>query len=81
MKIVYMNNTLLNRIEVDTKIMFGKPVIRGSRLTVELILEKLANGYTDEQVIEAFPFLVVEDIRASLLYAAKVISLEENFAA
>ena len=76
-----MNNTLLNRIEVDTKIMFGKPVIRGSRLTVELILEKLANGYTDEQVIEAFPFLVVEDIRASLLYAAKVISLEENFAA
>jgi uncharacterized protein (DUF433 family) len=75
------NNTLLNRIEVDTKIMFGKPVIRGSRLTVELILEKLANGYTDEQVIEAFPFLVVEDIRASLLYAAKVISLEENFAA
>ena len=79
--IVYMNNTLLNRIEVDTKIMFGKPVIRGSRLTVELILEKLANGYTDEQVIEAFPFLVVEDIRASLLYAAKVISLEENFAA
>ncbi|MBU0559168.1 MAG: DUF433 domain-containing protein [Bacteroidetes bacterium] len=75
------NTTLLNRIEVDTKIMFGKPVIRGSRLTVELILEKLANGYTDEQVIEAFPFLVVEDIRASLLYAAKVISLEENFAA
>ena len=72
---------MLNRIEVDTKIMFGKPVIRGSRLTVELILEKLANGYTDEQVIEAFPFLVVEDIRASLLYAAKVISLEENFAA
>ena len=75
------HNTLLNRIEVNTKIMFGKPVIRGSRLTVELILEKLANGYTDEQVIEAFPFLVMEDIRASLLYAAKVISLEENFAA
>ena len=75
------NNTLLNRIEVNTKIMFGKPVIRGSRLTVELVLEKLANGYTEEQVIEAFPFLVKEDIRASLLYAAKVLSLEENFAA
>lgn len=75
------NNTLLNRIEVNTKVMFGKPVIRGSRLTVELILEKLANGYTDEKIIEAFPFLVKEDIRASLLYAAKVISLEENFAA
>jgi len=75
------NNTLLNRIEVNTKIMFGKPVIKGSRLTVELILEKLANGYTEEQVIEAFPFLVKEDIRASLLYAAKVLSLEENFAA
>lgn len=74
------NNTLLNRIEVNTKIMFGKPVIRGSRLTVELVLEKLANGYTEEQVIEAFPFLVKEDIRASLLYAAKVLSLEENFA-
>ena len=75
------NNALLNRIEVNTKIMFGKPVIRGSRLTVELILEKLANGSTEEQVIEAFPFLVTEDIKACLLYAAKIISLEENFAA
>ena len=75
------NNTLLNRIEINTKIMFGKPVIKGSRLTVEIILEKLANGYSDEQIIEAYPFLQKEDIRASLLYAAKVISLEENFAA
>lgn len=75
------SNTLLDRIEVNTKIMFGKPVIRGSRLTVELILEKLASGCTEEQVIEAFPFLVTEDIKACLLYAAKVISLEENFAA
>ena len=75
------NNTLLNRLEVNTKIMFGKPVIKGSRLTVVLILEKFANGYTEEQVIEAFPFLIKEDIRASVLYAAKVLSLEENFAA
>ena len=68
---------LLSRIELNPKIMFGKPIVKGTRLPVELILEKLAYGESAEQIIKEYPFLVKDDIAASLLYAAKTISLEE----
>lgn len=72
-----MNNAkLLNRIETNPKVMMGKPIVKNSRLTVEIILKKLANGQTENEIIDAYPFLQKEDIRACLLYAAKVISLE-----
>lgn len=48
---------LLKRITIDTKIMLGKPVIKGTRLTVELILEKLAYGATYESLLKDYPFL------------------------
>jgi uncharacterized protein (DUF433 family) len=69
---------LLSRIERNPEIMLGKPVIKGTRLTVELLLEKLAYGYSEEKLISEYPFLTKEDIQATLLYASRVVSLEEE---
>ena len=73
-----MKKKLLNRIETNPQIMFGKPVIEGTRLTVEIILEKLAYGETEDEILKEYPFLKKEDIKAALLYAAKTVSLEET---
>lgn len=72
-----MNNTLIERITVNNEIMAGKPTIRGTRLTVEIILEKLASGESEDKIIEDYPILVKEDIRACLKYAAKSLSVSE----
>ena len=72
-----MKERLLKRIETKPNIMFGKPVIKGSRLPVEMILEKLAYGETEDEILKEYPFLKKEDIKAALLYAAKTLSLEE----
>jgi uncharacterized protein (DUF433 family) len=71
---------LLKRIVINPKIMLGKPVIKGTRLTVELIIEKLAYGETIEDLKREYPFITEEDIRAALLYAAKRIAHEEVYA-
>jgi len=71
---------LLKRIIIDPKIMLGKPVIRGTRLTVEIIIEKLAYGQTIGDLKKDYPFITESDIRAALLYAAKSISREEVYA-
>jgi uncharacterized protein (DUF433 family) len=71
---------LLSRIERNPEIMFGKPVIKGSRLPVDLLLEKLAYGSTEEKLMAEYPFITKEDIKAVLLYASKIVSLEEEFA-
>ena len=63
-----MNNT---RIVSDPKIMMGKPVIEGTRITVELVLEKLATGETVEQLLAAHPRLTQFGIQAALAYAAQ----------
>ena len=57
-------------IQVDPSIMMGKPVVAGTRITVELILEKLAVGETTEQILAAHPRLTREDILAALAFAA-----------
>lgn len=57
------------RITTDPKVMFGKPVIRGTRIPVELILEKLANGETVEYLLEAYPRIDRDDISACLFFA------------
>jgi uncharacterized protein (DUF433 family) len=72
---------LLKRIVVNPKIMLGKPVIKGTRLTVELIVEKIAYGETIEDIKRDYPFLTEDDIRAALLYAAKRLAHEEVYAA
>ena len=73
--------TLLRRIEVNRKIMLGKPIIRGTRLPVDILVEKMAYGATIEDLRKDYPFLKDDDIRAALLYAAKRLALEETFAA
>jgi len=67
---------LLNRITVNPRIIAGKPVIRGTRITVDLILELLAAGMKPEEIAEDYR-ISVEDVRAALLYAAKILGREE----
>jgi uncharacterized protein (DUF433 family) len=66
-----------NRIEVNPKIMLGKPVIRGTRVPVELILRKLGEGARDADLLDAYPRLTRADIQAALLYAADTLAHEE----
>jgi uncharacterized protein (DUF433 family) len=63
-------NRLLERITLNPKVMVGKPVIRGTRLTVEYILNLLAHGATFEEILQEYEGLVPEDIQACLLFAA-----------
>lgn len=60
---------LLSRITVNPKLMLGKPTIRGYRITVEHILEALAGGVSQQDLVKDYPFLEPEDIQAALLYA------------
>jgi len=62
---------LLKRIALDPKVMVGKPVIKGTRLTVEYILNLLAHGATVEEILEEYDGLALEDIQACLLFATK----------
>jgi uncharacterized protein (DUF433 family) len=64
------------RIEVNPDVMQGKPVVRGSRVPVEIVLRKLAEGATFDDLLDAYPRLVVEDLRACLGYAAETIAHE-----
>ena len=66
-------NQLLERIIVNPKIMVGKPVIRGTRLTVQFILGLLASGATIEEIIEEYSDLTKEDILACLLFASETL--------
>jgi uncharacterized protein (DUF433 family) len=65
---------LLERIELNPAIMTGKPVIKGTRLTVEYILKLLANGTTVSEIIEEYNGLNQEDIHACLLFASQSLS-------
>ncbi len=64
------------RIEIDAGVMQGKPVIRGTRIPVELLLRKLAEGATIGDLLDAYPRLATDDIRAALDYAADAIAHE-----
>lgn len=64
---------LLERIVLDPRIMVGKPVIRGTRLTVDYILNLLAHGATEKEVLEEYKGLTEEDIRACFLFATKAL--------
>jgi uncharacterized protein (DUF433 family) len=70
--------TVADRIEINPKVMLGKPVIRGTRITVELLLRKLGEGATEDDLLDAYPRLTPEDIRAAIRYAADVVSHEET---
>jgi uncharacterized protein (DUF433 family) len=65
------------RIVSDPKVMLGKPVIEGTRLTVEMILEELGAGTSTEELLDAHPNLTREGVQAALAYAAAVIRNDE----
>jgi uncharacterized protein (DUF433 family) len=67
---------MTERIEINPAVMMGKPVIRGTRIPVELIVRKLSEGATEADLLDAYPRLVVEDIRAALAYAADTLAHE-----
>jgi uncharacterized protein (DUF433 family) len=68
-----------SRIVVDPKILVGKPVIRGTRLSVEFLMELLAAGWSHEQVRESYPQVSEEDIRACLAYAGELLRQEQVY--
>ncbi len=65
-----------DRIIVDPDVMLGKPVIRGTRITVELILRKLGEGTSEADLLDAYPGLTQADIQAALVYAADSLAHE-----
>ncbi len=65
------------RVVSTPTIMLGKPVIKGTRITIELILRKLAEGMSSEQLLSAYPQLSKEDVFAALTYASDLIANEE----
>jgi uncharacterized protein (DUF433 family) len=68
-----MNEDKAKEITTDPSVMFGKPVITGTRITVELILEKLAAGESVEQILSEHPHLTEHQIRAGIEYAVQVL--------
>ncbi len=71
--------TLLERIVANPKIMDGKPIVKGTRITVEQVLKMLAQGLTTKEILKDYPHLSKEDVAAVLLYAAKVAGEEEVY--
>jgi uncharacterized protein (DUF433 family) len=67
-----------SRIEINPKVMLGKPVVRGTRIPVELLLRKLSEGATEADLFDAYPRLTRQDIQAALAYAADVLAHEET---
>lgn len=65
---------LLSRISIDPNVCFGKPCIRGHRIWVSLILDLLASGMTCEEILDEYPGLTEEDIRACIAYGAEMAS-------
>lgn len=62
---------LLSRIDSNPAVMLGKPVVKGTRITVELILRKISGGYSVEEILEMYPHLTREDILAAVRFAER----------
>ena len=67
-----------NRIEINPKVMMGKPVVRGTRITVESILRKISEGMSEQELLDAYPRLTTNDIKAAIRYAADTLAHEEG---
>jgi uncharacterized protein (DUF433 family) len=67
------------RIIIDPEVMVGKPIIKGSRLTVEFIIDLLARGWKTEEVLANYPGIKAEDIQACLVYASAVLHEEKVY--
>jgi uncharacterized protein (DUF433 family) len=68
------------RIVANPEVLVGKPVIKGTRISVELVMDLLAGGYTPQQIMEQYDHLAAEDIQACLAYAGELIRSERVYA-
>lgn len=71
--------TWQDRITVDPKVLVGKPVVKGTRLAVEFIIELLANGWSEAQVLDNYPGLTHDDVSACLRYANELVKSERVY--
>ena len=69
-----------DRIEVNTEVLVGKPISKGTRISVELILDRVADGWTMEDVLAAYPTIKRDDVLAALSFASELFK-EETFVA
>ncbi len=74
-----MDRNLEQRVVVDPKVMAGKPIIRGTRIPVELIVRMLSQGISESEILDEYPRLQLDDVRAALAYAARVLADEDVF--
>jgi uncharacterized protein (DUF433 family) len=70
-----------DHISVDPQVLVGKPVIKGTRISIEFLVELLAEGWTNDEVLKNYPQLSAEDIQAALHYAADVMKQERVYRA
>jgi uncharacterized protein (DUF433 family) len=68
-----------DRIVLDMQVLVGKPTVRGTRIAVELVIDLLAQGWTQEQILDSYPNLMPEDLRACLAYASEVLHSERVY--
>lgn len=68
-----------DRIEINPRVLVGKPVIRGTRLSVEFVVELLANGWSESQILQNYPGICHEDISACLHYATETLKSERVY--
>jgi uncharacterized protein (DUF433 family) len=71
--------TWQERITLDPAVLVGKPVIKGTRLAVELIIDLLAQGWSEAEILRNYPGLQPEDIRACLMYAGEIMRMEKVY--
>jgi len=76
----FQNMDWRQRITVDPDVLVGKPVVKGTRIAVELVIDLLARGYTTEQVLVQYDHLTADDVQACLAYAAETLRSESVYA-
>jgi uncharacterized protein (DUF433 family) len=67
------------RITVDPQILVGKPIIKGTRISVEFVIDLLAHGWTTDQILQEYDHLTLEDVRACLAYAGELVKEEKVY--
>lgn len=67
------------RIVIDPEILTGKPIIKGTRLAVEFVIDLLAQGWSEEEILRNYPGITKEDIQACLAYASETLKLEKVY--
>jgi uncharacterized protein (DUF433 family) len=68
-----------NRISVDPKVLVGKPVVKGTRISVEFVVDLMGRGWTTEQILHEYDHLTPEDIQACLAYASEILKSERIY--